>query len=153
MPLHKNHEHISVFQLNFNSLKSTTEIAERNSLISDHDPDIIVGCESKLDNTHGTYSIFPDDYTVLCRDRDKHGEGVLIAVRTWLNPSPEHIGHRVTLLKILRNSMPPSIIYSADTRPHMHFSQGIWLVQQFNGTMSLQTRLSQTLALTRPRTK
>ena len=88
-PHTKNPEHISVLQLNFNSLKSTTKTAELNTLISDHDPDIIIGCESKLDNTHATYAIFPDDYTVFRHDRDKYGGGVLIAVRTCLNPSPK----------------------------------------------------------------
>ena len=43
--------------------------------------------------------------------------------------------------------MPSSTIYSADARPHMYFSQGIWIVQEFNGTMNLQTRPSRTLAL------
>ena len=84
-----NPDHLHVLQLNFNSLKSTTKVAELNLLITNHNPDVIIGCETKLDNTHATYSIFPADYTVFRRDRNKHGGGVLITIRSLLNPTPE----------------------------------------------------------------
>lgn len=45
-----------------------------------HQPDIILGCDSKLD-VEPTYSIFPSNYTVYRKDRNSHGGGVFIAIK------------------------------------------------------------------------
>lgn len=45
-----------------------------------HQPDTLLGCESKLDG-EPTYSVFPDTYTVYRKDRNSHGGGVFIAMK------------------------------------------------------------------------
>ncbi len=67
--------------LNCNSLKSTGKVAELQNIIDNLNPDIIFACETKLDQSHASYSIFPKNYTVLRKDRNQNGGGVLIAVK------------------------------------------------------------------------
>ena len=81
--------HLKVLQLNFNSLKSNAKKAELNLLIQRHDPDIIIGCESKLDDSFTTHSIIPETYDVQRSDRNRNGGGVLLAIKDNLNPTPE----------------------------------------------------------------
>jgi len=41
----------------------------------------VFGCESKLDSTIPSYSIFPDSYTIHRLDRSQHGGGVFISAK------------------------------------------------------------------------
>ena len=52
--------------------------------VEQHDPDIILGCESKIDGTIPSYSLFPDNFTVYRKDRDQHGGGVFVATKDKL---------------------------------------------------------------------
>ena len=81
--------HLKVLQLNFNSLKSEAKKAELSTLLAQYDPDVVIGCESKLDNSYATHSIFPDTYNVERSDRNKDGGGVILAIKSNLNPTPE----------------------------------------------------------------
>jgi hypothetical protein len=54
-----------------------------------HNPDVILGCESKIDQTFATYEVFPENYTVYRKDRTEHGGGVFIATRDSLITSSE----------------------------------------------------------------
>ena len=55
-----------------------------------HEPDIVLGCESKIDSTIPTYSIFPDTYEIFRKDRTLNGGGVFIAIRNDLAAVHEH---------------------------------------------------------------
>ena len=81
---------LRVLQLNFNSLKSSRKKAEHQILIEPHNPDTIDGCESKLDDTHASHSIFPETYVVERNDRNRHGARVILATKAELNPMPEN---------------------------------------------------------------
>ena len=45
---------------------------------------MILGCESKIDGTMPSYSLFPDNFTVYRKDRDQHGGGVFVATKDKL---------------------------------------------------------------------
>ena len=70
---------IRVLQLNFNSLKRKR--AELKILIERHNPDIVVGSESKLYDTHASHSIFPETYVVERNDRNRHVAGVILVIK------------------------------------------------------------------------
>ena len=72
---------LKVISLNCNGMKSPTEKAEFQALIDLHKPDIVLGCESKLDSTIPTYSVFPSTYDIFRKDRTLRGGGVFIGVR------------------------------------------------------------------------
>ena len=55
-------------------------------------PDVIVGCESWLDNTVPSASVFPEGYIAYRKDRNGHGGGVFILVSTRFESSePERL--------------------------------------------------------------
>ena len=54
-------------------------------MIELYNPDIIIGCESKLDPTIPSYSIFPASYATNRLDRSQHKGGVFIDVFTEEN--------------------------------------------------------------------
>ena len=72
---------LKVISLNCNGIKSPTKKAEFQALIDQHKPDIVVGCESKLDSTMPTYFVFPSTYEIFRKDRSSHGGGVFIGIR------------------------------------------------------------------------
>ena len=49
-----------------------------------HDPEIVLGSESKLNPDIPSYSIFPPSYSVLRRDRNAFGGGVFQAIKSDL---------------------------------------------------------------------
>ena len=68
--------------MNCNSIKGKQKNCEFHALIDQHQPDIILGCESKIDNTFATDSLFPSHCTEVYRkDRTKHGGGVFCAIK------------------------------------------------------------------------
>ena len=75
---------IKCMAINCNGLKSSEKQAIFRGSLEQHDPDLVFGCESKIDGSIATYSIFPDNYEVYRNDRDKHGGGVFIAARNNL---------------------------------------------------------------------
>ena len=50
---------------------------------------MVLGCESKLSNSIATYGIFPENYTVFCKDRTASGGGVFIATKDSLITAEE----------------------------------------------------------------
>ena len=73
--------------LNCNGLKGRSKHSNLNAAITQHSPDIILGCESKLNADISTYSIFPDNYTVYRKDRNQYGGGAFIAARDSITVS------------------------------------------------------------------
>jgi len=80
-PKNRGKSAIKCIIINCNGLKSSDKQATFKAALDQHDPDIVLGCESKIDNTIATYSIFPACYTVYRNDRNKHGGGVFIAIK------------------------------------------------------------------------
>ena len=70
---------LKVLSLNCNSIKSVNKQAEFPALLDLHKPDVL-GCESKIDPSIPTYSVFSDRYEVFRKDRSCHGGGVFIAI-------------------------------------------------------------------------
>ena len=82
--------------INCNSTKSTTKQAAFWATIDQHQPEIILGCESKLDNNMATYELFPDNCTVCCKDCNASGRGVFIATKNSIITSGNSV-NMVTL--------------------------------------------------------
>ena len=80
---------ITVLSVNCNSLKSSKKQADLMTLIDNHNPNIILGCESKLSPDIPTYECFPPDFEVFRKDRDTHGGGVFIAIDKRLTAKHE----------------------------------------------------------------
>ena len=55
---------LRVLSLNCNSIKGAKKQAEFCALADLYDPDLILGCESKIDSSVPTYSVFPERYEV-----------------------------------------------------------------------------------------
>ena len=70
--------------INCNGLKSNNKQAVFRAALDQHDPDIVFGCESKIDQGISTYSIFPENFSVYRKDRDSNGGGVFIATKDTL---------------------------------------------------------------------
>lgn len=70
--------------INCDGLKSEKSRVTFQAAVADHSPDLIIGCESKLDQSIPTYSIFPEDYNVIRKDRTQSGGGVFIAIKESL---------------------------------------------------------------------
>ena len=75
---------LKVLSLNCNSLKSSNKKAEFHALLDLHQPDVIMGCESKIDPSIPTGSVFWDKFDVFRKDRTSSGGGVFIAIRNDL---------------------------------------------------------------------
>ena len=67
--------------INCDGLKGEGKKLAFQSTIKAHSPDIIFGCESKIDPTIPSYSIFPEEYSFMRKDRNKDGGGVFIAMK------------------------------------------------------------------------
>ena len=68
--------------INCNGLKGPSRYTEFQALIDHHNPDIILGTESKLPKDIPTYSVFPSNYSIFRKDRDAHGGGVFLALKS-----------------------------------------------------------------------
>jgi len=62
--------------LNCNGLKGTDHITTFQALLDLHDPDFVLGTESKLCPDISSYSVFPHNYTVFRKDRNRFGTRV-----------------------------------------------------------------------------
>jgi len=70
--------------INCNGLKSSKHSTEFKALLELHNPDFVLGTESKLHPGVPTYSIFPPTYTVIRKDRNAYGGGVFHAIKSDL---------------------------------------------------------------------
>ena len=68
--------------VNFGSVKNT--VAELAACLDTHNPDIVLGSETWLNQSVGDKEIFPDNYTVIGKDRKDTYGGVLIALKNDL---------------------------------------------------------------------
>ncbi len=68
--------HLKGMIINCNGLKGTSRFTEFQTLLNLHNPDIVLGTESKLHNDIPTYSVFLSNYTVYREDRNANGGGV-----------------------------------------------------------------------------
>ena len=64
---------IKVISVNCCSLRSSSRRARLSGLIHEHEPDIIVGCESHLDNSYLSSEIFPAGFNIYRKDRTAGG--------------------------------------------------------------------------------
>ena len=85
--------------MNCNGLKSNSQKAAFNSMIDLHQPDVTLGCESKIDSSVPTY-IFPDSYEIYRKDRSLSGGGVFIAVKNSLIAVEEITGVSIQLARL-----------------------------------------------------
>ena len=68
--------------INCNCLKGPSRFSKFQILLDFHKPNIILGCESKLDCEVPTYSFFPPIYSVFRKDRNRNGGGVFQAIKS-----------------------------------------------------------------------
>ena len=61
--------------LNCNGLKVTDHNTKFQVLLNLHNPDFVLGTESKLGSDISIYSIFPPNYTIFRKDRNRFGGG------------------------------------------------------------------------------
>ena len=67
--------------INVQGLKGKERQKYLATLIDEEKPDIIMGQESKLDDTYSDAEVFPDGFLVKRLDRNRYGGGVFIAYR------------------------------------------------------------------------
>ena len=70
--------------INCNGLKGSAHSTEFQALLELHEPDFVLGTESKLHPDVPTYSIFPPSHTVFRKDRNANGGGVFQAIKSHL---------------------------------------------------------------------
>ena len=76
---------LNILSLNCCSIRSQEKRGMLQSIIFEHNIDIIIGCESHLDNSYSSTEIFPPNFTVFRKDRAYGGGGVFLA---FLNDLP-----------------------------------------------------------------
>ena len=79
--------------INCDGLKGEKGGLTFQTALEQHSPDLIIGCESKLDTTIPTGSIFPEGYGITRKDGTKSGGGVFTAIRdNLISLDKPHIG-------------------------------------------------------------
>ena len=73
---------LKIMSLNCCSLRSQAKRARLAGLTIEHQPDIILGCESHLDDSFASPEVFPD---IIRKDRSIGGGGVFLAVSNKIN--------------------------------------------------------------------
>ena len=69
---------LKVICLNCRSIRSQEKRAILEGLVFEHSPDIIIGCESHLDNSIESSEVFPSEFIVIRKDRSLGGGGVFL---------------------------------------------------------------------------
>ena len=101
--------------INCNGLKGEKGGLTFQTAVVQHSPDLIIGCESKLDTIRTirmirTGSIFPEGYGITRKDGTKSGGGVFTAIRdNLISLDKPHIGSFIDLKNIPVLVMSPSI--------------------------------------------
>ena len=57
------------------------------ALVYKHSPDIIIGCESQIDNSYSSAKVFPPGYRVFRKDRYVGAGGIFICIKENLSAS------------------------------------------------------------------
>ena len=73
-----------ILALNCCSVRSQSRRGLLQAIVKEHQADIVIGCESHLDDTYLTQEVFPRDYGVIRKDRNSSGGGVFLAIRNDL---------------------------------------------------------------------
>ena len=90
VPTRKTHQHrnkkhkLKAIVINCDGLKGQKNQADFRAAVNNIDPDIIMGCESKIDSSIASYSVFPQNYNINRKDRDKNGGDVFLAIKNSL---------------------------------------------------------------------
>ena len=71
---------LKVAVVNCDGISGSKSNADFRCFLYHHKPDIVLGCESKL-NGQPTYNIFPTNYVIYRKDRITFGGGVFIAIK------------------------------------------------------------------------
>ena len=79
-----NNNNLSVLYFIARSIKN--KIAEFQALVDIEKPHIIAITESWLDDSFNDGEVFPTEYSVFRNDRNTHGGGVALGIRSTLNP-------------------------------------------------------------------
>lgn len=77
-------EDLVVVLLNFRSVRNKETVIQE--YLANHDPDVILGTETWLQQDDPTNLYLPPNYTYIRRDRGSRGGGVLVAAKLHLNP-------------------------------------------------------------------
>ena len=75
---------IKVISINCCSLRSSSRRARLSGLIHEHEPEIIVGCESHLGNSYLSSEMFPAGFSIYRKDRTTGGGGVFLGTKDTL---------------------------------------------------------------------
>ncbi len=105
--------------INCNGLKSISRSNELKALLDLHNPDFVLGTESKLEQDIPSYSIFPSNYAIFRNDRNRNGGGVFQAVRSDLvcTEEPDFINDCEIIWTSLKLSNCKTLYLSAFYRP------------------------------------
>ena len=74
--------------ISLNARSVVNKIEEIQTIIQIEDPDLFVCTETHLSNDILSHEIFPQTYTVIRKDRNRHGGGLIIAYKTQLSVTP-----------------------------------------------------------------
>ena len=80
---------LKVFSLNCCSIRSLSRRGKFAVLINEHNVNIVIGCESHIDESFATSEVFPSNFTVFRRDRSLGGGGVFLCFENTLDVSEE----------------------------------------------------------------
>ena len=69
---------VNILSLNCRSIRSVSKQGKLLALIEEHNIDIIIGCESHIDQSFLSTEIFPPNFTVHRKDRSIGGGGVFL---------------------------------------------------------------------------
>ena len=92
--LHNNPDsshNLKIISLNCRSIRSASKRANLLVLLNEHKADIVIGCESHLDETFNSSEILPSAYNIFRRDRTLGGGGVFIGVKNHLTATVESL--------------------------------------------------------------
>ena len=83
------HSKLNILSLNCGSIRSQAKRNNLAVLLSEHNIDIVLGCESHIDESYFSSELLPPLYTILRKDRSLGGGGVFIGFKKSLTVSEE----------------------------------------------------------------
>ena len=97
--------------MNVQGIKGKSKQAELKLFCEIQNPDILFGTESHLDENYLNNEVFPEDYSIIRRDRNKNGGGVFIAFKndlliTEICEITNH-SNEIILAKLQNKGSPP----------------------------------------------
>ena len=106
---------LSILSLNCRSVRSQSRRALLQSIIEEYQADIVIGCESHLDDSFSSREIFPSQYAVMRKDRCIGGGGVFLALKSHLTFVEEpsfHGNAEMVWVKLCLNKSKPIYVCS-----------------------------------------